>query len=302
MLDYRKLEAFCKVYELHSFSRAGNELFLSQPTISAHVLSLEKELEVQLFDRMGRGVMPTAAGDILFTHAKQAFACLDGARAEISQLQDEVTGQIMVGGSTIPAHYLLPSVLASYRDMHPKVQVGLTIADTEGITEQVADGSVTVGIVGAADGRADLHYEPLVDDELVLIATAGVFAEGTELGLNELAAHPWVMRESGSGTRKAIERALLDRGGDIRRLEVGISVDSTQAVVQCVQAGLGISMTSRLVAEAPARRGEIAIVPVRDFIVRRQFYCVYHEKRHFFPAVTGFISHLLEKTAPLRGK
>lgn len=300
MLDFRKLEAFCKVYELKSFSLAGKELFLSQPTISAHVLALEKELGVQLLDRMGRVVLPTAAGEVLYQHSRRAFANLDAARAEITQLQDEVTGHILLGGSTIPAHYLLPPVMASYMHTHPGVQIELRVGDSETITNRVAEGELALGIVGAKGSVPELVYEPVVDDELVVIAAPGMLPDGTELTPRDFAGYPWVMRESGSGTRKTLARALAEHGEDIRRLSVGVTVDSTHAVIQCVKASLGISMTSRLAVNDLVERGELQILPLRGFAVRRQFFSVYHGKRHFFPAVVSFMRYLHERTANLR--
>lgn len=300
MIDFRKLEAFCKVYELKSFSQAGKELFLSQPTISAHVLSLEKELEVQLLDRMGRVVLPTAAGEVLYQYARQAFASIDAAKAEITQLQDEITGHFCIGGSTIPAHYLIPPIVSGFMKRHPGVSMELRVGDTTKIIELVAEGELALGIVGAQDTHPELTYLPLIDDELVLIAAPDMFTDKTVLNSKDVGKYPWVMREPGSGTRKTFSRAFADRGMDIRRFPTGLTVDSTQAVLQCVKAGLGISMTSRLAVLDMATRGELAIIPLTDVVVRRQFYCVHHTKRHFFPAVTGFIHYLKEKTKHLR--
>ncbi len=300
MIDFRKLEAFCKVYELKSFSQAGKELFLSQPTISAHVLSLEKELEVQLLDRMGRIVLPTAAGEVLYQYARQAFASIESAKAEITQLQDEITGHFILGGSTIPAHYLIPPIVSGFMKRHPGVTMEMRVGDTARVVEMVLAGELTLGIVGAQEQQPELTYTPIVDDELVLIAAPGMFPDETAMSSREVGNHPWIMREPGSGTRKTFSRAFAERGVDIRRFSTGLTVDSTQAVLQCVRAGLGISMTSRLAVTDMVERGELAIIPLTDVVVRRQFYCVHHAKRHFFPAVTGFVHYLKDKTKHLR--
>jgi DNA-binding transcriptional LysR family regulator len=300
MIDFRKLEAFCKVYELKSFSQAGKELFLSQPTISAHVLSLEKELEVQLLDRMGRMVLPTAAGEVLYQYARQAFASIEAAKAEITQLQDEITGHFVVGGSTIPAHYLIPPIISGFMKRHPGVTMELKVGDSSRIIEMVSEGELTLGIVGAQDSHPELAYTPVIDDELVFIAPTDMFPDGTSLSSRDLGRYPWIMRESGSGTRKSFTRVLADKGVDVRRFTAGLTVDSTQAVLQCVKAGLGVSMTSRLAVTDMVDRGELRIIPLTDVVVRRQFYCVHHAKRHFFPAVSGFILYLKEKTKLFR--
>ncbi len=300
MIDFRKLEAFCKVYELKSFSQAGKELFLSQPTISAHVLSLEKILGVQLLDRMGRVVLPTAAGEVLYQYARQAFASLDAAKAEILQLQDEVSGHIVLGASTIPAHFLIPPVIAGFMKKHPGVSMEMTVGDSASIIDQVYEGDLTLGVVGARDDRQELSYAPLIDDELVLITAPGMFPPKTSLASQDLGRYPWIMREAGSGTRRTFAQALSDKGADVRRFPCALTVDSTQAVLHCTKAGLGISMTSRLAVVDMAARGELDIVPLSDMTVRRQFYCVHHTKRHFFPAVAGFIHYLKDKTKHLR--
>ncbi|OBQ57597.1 selenium metabolism-associated LysR family transcriptional regulator [Halodesulfovibrio spirochaetisodalis] len=300
MIDYRKLEAFCKVYELQSFSRAGKDLFLSQPTISAHVSALEAELNVPLLDRMGRVVLPTEAGVILYKHAKEAFASLASARAEIAQLHDEISGEIVIGGSTIPAHYLLPGIMASYMRLHTGVDVSLKVADSEAVINKLSSGELTVGVVGAFENDPELTFVPIVDDELVVIASPEYAGERKELPFEELSKYDWVMREQGSGTRKAFANALAERNVDIRSLPSVVQVESTNAVIQFVKAGMGLSITSRLAVASEVERGDLCILPVSDMKLHRKFYCAYHNRRHYFPATQSFIQYLKENTRTMR--
>ena len=300
MLDYRKLEAFCKVYELQSFSRAGKELFLSQPTISAHVSALESELGVPLLDRMGRVVLPTEAGSILYRHAKDAFSSLDVARAEIAQLNDEVSGKIIIGGSTIPAHYLLPGIMSKYMLAHTDVDVELKVADSEAIIRQLSDGDLSIGVVGAFKNDPELTFTPIVDDELVVIASPAFLSSDTALSAKNLSDYSWVMRERGSGTRAAFADALAQKGVELRKLPSVVQVESTNAVIQFVKAGIGLSITSRLAVAAEVERGELVIVPLSDLHIPRQFYCVHHNRRHYFPAIHSFIQFLKDQTRHLR--
>lgn len=299
MLDFRRLEAFCKVYELRSFSRAGEELFLSQPTISAHVLSLEKELGVQLLDRLGRTVLPTAAGDVLHRHATKAFASLDAARAELAMLRNEVSGELVLGGSTIPAHHLLPKVMAAFLRAHPAVKVQLCVGDTEDIMQLVASGEVMVGLVGDVRNHPDLHFEPVVDDELVVIATPALVQGMLPQTAAELASLPWVMREKGSGTRSAFLAGLEARGVDWRAFDVMLTVGSTEAVIQYVRAGLGVSVTSRLAVSDALSRGELIEMPLSDYRPRRQFHYVHHARRTLFPSALAFIDALRKNSSML---
>lgn len=177
MFDLRKIEAFCKVCEQRSFSRAGEALFLSQPTVSAHIQALEREFEVRLLDRMGRTVLPTPAGAILYHYAKQAFARLEAARAEIHTLSREVAGDLFIGSSSIPAHHVLPEVLAAFAEVHPKVKPSLTVASSTAITRLVLEGELMAGLVGeSAHQDPDLLVTPVLRSEIVIIAPADLQA------------------------------------------------------------------------------------------------------------------------------
>lgn len=300
MLDFRRLEAFCKVYELRSFSRAGADLFLSQPTISAHVLALEKKLGVRLLDRMGRQVLPTPAGEALYRRASEAFASLAAAEAEIGQLRDEISGDLMLGGSTIPAHHILPEIIASFLRVYPSVRMHLRVGDTSDIVQRVNAGELMLGLVGAVEPHPDLAFEPLVDDELVVAAAPGVAGDRRHMQPAELAQWPWIMRETGSGTRRTFAEALAAAGMDVRRLPVVLVVDSTQAVVQYARAGLGVSVTSRLAVAESLARGELMEVRIDNFRPARHFHLVRHVRRHQFPAAAAFAAYLGEHTRHLR--
>ncbi|MFI3272622.1 MAG: selenium metabolism-associated LysR family transcriptional regulator [Pseudomonadota bacterium] len=298
MLDYRRLEAFCKVYELRSFSRAGEELFLSQPTISAHVLSLERTLGVTLFDRMGRTVVPTVAGEVLYSHGMRAFATLDTAVSELAALRDDVSGQLVLGGSTIPANYILPEVMGLYLQHFPAVSPSLEVADTAKIIELVGEGSISLGVVGATEALADLHFEPIYTDNFaVVVAPSTVERLGipAQMTAEKVLTLPWVMREMGSGTRSTFFEALTASTKseiDTRKINTVLTVGTTEAVLRYVLAGLGVGVVSRLAAQAMLSSGALQEITVENFTATRPFYMVYNEKRVFFPAVAKFIEAL----------
>ncbi len=294
-MDIRRLEAFSKVYELRSFSKAGQELFLSQPTISAHVSSLESELGVRLFDRLGRGILPTSAAEVLYRHAQDIFRSIDVAKAELQLLQERVSGELSVGGSTIPAHYMLPRMLADFTARYPDITLHMTVGDTDAMAAMVADGELLVSLVGGRTSHPDLRFDPVLEDDLVVIAAPvllerlGHPAGGKALTLANVMTLPWVVREAGSGTRRAFDDALSAKGLDPRRLDQVIGVESTQATLQCVGAGLGFGVTSRLAADRLILSGELVRVPVDGLKLARTFYLVHNERRHLFPVVRYFI-------------
>jgi DNA-binding transcriptional LysR family regulator len=293
-MDIRRLEAFSKVFESRSFSNAAKELFLSQPTISSHVALLEEELGVLLFDRVGRSVLPTQAAEILYGRSQSIFHLLNMAHAEIDLLHHTVSGPIIIGGSTIPADYILPPLLARFLRSYPEVRMDLRVGDTESVVAMVRRGDVMMAMVGSAADIRDLVFEPVLSDELVLIGTPermkGIL--GREDDLDRLSRLIWVMREPGSGTRLAFESALKSRGLDILDLQVGIQVQNTQAMIGCVLAGLGVSVTSRMVVEPYLQRNEIQALSLPALALSRSFYLVHHSKRELFPATRELQSFL----------
>lgn len=296
-MDVRRLEAFVKVFELMSFSRAGEELYLSQPTISAHISALEAELGVRLFDRLGRSILPTQAAEVLYRHAQDVFTSLAAAKAEIQLLQDKVAGDLCVGGSTIPAHFVLPRLLAGFAERHPEVRFQLKVGDSEEIIRRISGGEDMVGLVGARTEQADLTFEPLIRDEMLVVASPAMHgARDGELDVEDLASLPWVQREDGSGTRQAFERALAALGLDAPSPMV--NVESTQAALQCVCAGMGVTVTSRLAASSLLDEGLLREVRVRGLDMRRDFYLVYHSRRHLFPVSRYFIEYLRQAFHP----
>lgn len=296
-MDLRRLEAFCKVYELRSFSKAGKDLYLSQPTISAHISTLEEELGVQLFDRLGRAIMPTQAGEVLYKNARDIYDLINKAQSEINLLRDKVVGDLNIGGSTIPSHYLLPEILYEFCKKYPDVRAHLTVGDTENILNKVATGELILGVVGAKLDIPNIEYVPVMRDELVVVAPPILVSNYRSFeDIQQLAELPWVMREGGSGTRKAFEAALAELGASIRDLNVTVWVESTQAVVQCVKAGLGISVTSKLAAAPLIESGELVHITSLPLNLDRSFFLAHLQGRKFFPAVRYFIDHVRQHT------
>lgn len=296
-MDFRKLEAFCKVYELKSFSKAGLELQLSQPTISAHVANLEEELGVPLFDRLGRTVLPTQAGEVLYRGAKQVFQQVGRINSEIGMLRDMVVGDLLLGGSTIPANYILPTLLKSFLALYPSLRVHMTIGDTDSIIRQVGQGRLELGIVGSQPEQQGIAAYPLHRDELVLVA-APCLSEGKPepKSLRDLRTWPWILRERGSGTRRYLETLLKGAGIPIGDLKVSLWVESTEAAIQCVRTGLGVSVVSRLAAQPMLDRGELKCLNVMTQVLERSFYLIQRQGRDLLPAASLFIEHVRNAT------
>src|SRR3989337_4030496 len=212
-MELRYLEIFCKVVELKSFSKAAEVLFLTQPTISNHIKALEDEAGIQLLDRLGRNVLPTKAGEILSSYAKEIVKLKSNAAQELNKFMGNVKGSLIIGGSTIPGEYILPEYIAQFKKGNPDVAVTLKLGDTQDITDMVMDGSIEMGVIGskADDNRIDCRE--FLKDELGIVASARHFKGiKNQIDIKDLKKLPFIMREKGSGSRKALEETLKKNG------------------------------------------------------------------------------------------
>src|SRR5712691_7698517 len=255
-MDLRRLEVFAKVAELGSFSRAADALSLTQPTVSEHVRALEDELGVQLLDRLGRGASTTRAGQLLFGYAQRILTLSREARQAIDQFQGRLSGELIVGGSTIPGEYVLPALIGQFKAKQADISLVLLIGDSRQVSEWVEEGRVEIGVVGARPAQRTLDARELMADELVVVVPAEhPWARRDTVTLSEVQREPMVVRERGSGSRAALERALDENGTSLAAFRIVGEMGSTQAIKQAVRARLGISLISRRAVEDECRAG-----------------------------------------------
>ena len=227
-MDLRRLEVFAKVYELKSFSRAAKESLLSQPTVSEHIRHLENLLEVQLFDRLGREVVPTRAGDILYKYARRMLNLRREAGRTLELYRGMTSGELELGGSTIPGEYILPPLIGRFKESFTDIRIKLVIADTMKIANMVLEGALELGVVGAKIKNNNLDFEQVFDDELVLaVSPDHHWAAHAAIDLTQLTGAPFIMREHGSGTRMIMLEILEQAGFDPRDLNVMAEMGST---------------------------------------------------------------------------
>jgi DNA-binding transcriptional LysR family regulator len=297
-VDLRRLEIFAKVAELGSFSRAGEALFLTQPTVSEHIRALEEELGVQLLDRLGRGTTPTRAGELLLGYARRMLALGREARQAMDQFQGRLIGELVVGGSTIPGEYVLPGLVGRFKRKYPEISICLLIGGSRQVSAWVEENRVEVGVVGAPPGARSLQASPLMADELVVVMSADhPWAGQGTITLEALRAEPMIVRERGSGSREALEHALEGVGLDLGAFRVIGQMGSTQAVKQGVRAGMGVSLVSRRAVVDECRAGLMACAGLEGLTVARDFYLVTHRDRSRSPLVQAFLEFLESEVA-----
>jgi len=295
-MDLHRLAVFAKVYELKSVSRSAEEVFLSQPTVSGHLKALEEELGVRLFDRLGRGVAPTQAAEVLYEHARRLLALRDKAVQEVGAVSGKVRGRLNLGGSTIPGHYLLPAYLGRMRVRYPELTISLSVGGSSEIGLKVESGHLEMGVIGVRLERSRLVHTPCHQDELVLIVPADHPLAGQGIiEASELTSWPFVVREAGSGTRMKANQALVELGLKASELKVVGELGSTEAVRRAVLAGLGCSFISRLAVEEDILAGRLAPIEIKGLNLTRDFFVVVRAGRSLSPGAERLAEMLIEE-------
>ncbi len=296
-MDLHRLEIFCKVAELKSFTLAAEALHLSQPTVSEHIRSLEEMAGDKLVDRLGRELRLTPAGQILLRYAQKLLHLRDEAQQALADLRGELLGRLTIGASTIPGSYLLPQVIGAFKAQHPAMHITLKIANTTAVADLVFKGEIGLGLVGSRLPEKRLQFAEVYLDELTLaVPSQHPWAQRREVVLGELYGQPYILRERGSGTQMAVKEILGAHGLDFGKLTVAAEMPNTEAVRQAIKAGVGISILSRLAVAAELAYGDLVAVKIRDVELRRPLFLVQRRGRKL-PLVYATFSTFLRQTA-----
>ncbi len=302
-MDFRRLEVFLKVYQLRSFSKAGQALLLSQPTISEHIRLLEDDLQLTLFDRQGREVLPTPAGRLLYQYALQLMSLREESLRVINQFRDKGSGELLIGGSNIPGQYLLPPLLGRFKERYPGIRLRLLIGDSWHIRDRLLEGAVELGLVGARLEHRQITCDFWAVDQMVCVAPPKALLPIPELlSPEELLKAPLIFREKGSGTRTASEQALKKIGLEVKSVQPVAEMGSNEAIRQAVRAGLGISILSRRAVSDDLEMGTLREVKVKRLPLQREFYLITLRNRTLSPLAQEFKEFLLKNGAGLTQK
>lgn len=292
-MDLWRLHIFCKVVELRSFSRAAKAVYLSQPTVSSHIKDLENHFECKLVDRLGRDVVPTKAGSLLYGYATRMIALKGEAENAIAEFQGKIKGRLTIGGSTIPAGYILPPLLGKFKESYPEVMVTLVQGDTERVVRDTLQGNVELGIVGAKAQEVQLSQNKIVDDEMFLVVPRKhKWAGRRHVAMDEVFEEPFIMRELGSGTRKSIEQVLDKAGHPVGALNIVAEMGSTEAIRQGIKAGVGVSILSECAVAEELAAGTLNKLKIQGLSFKRAFYLTVHRHRTQSPLCRTFIDFL----------
>lgn len=290
-MDIHRLKIFSSVFRNKSFSKASEELYLTQPTISDHIKTLEEELNCKLFDRLGRSIIPTKEAELLYFHAAEIIEKADNLKDLINRLKMDITGELIIGASTIPGTYVLPPQMVEFKNLYPLIKYQVVISDSKGILEKILGHELLLGIVGAKIYNEKLDYQYMMDDELIVISSPSLIKKD-EITINELLKYPMIIREEGSGTRIEFQKILEKRGLGLDDFNIAGIFGSTDAVKQAVKAGLGISVLSRLAVVDELRYKILREIRLKNMQMNRQFYIVIHNLRTLPPAYNLFLQNI----------
>lgn len=291
--SYRQLEVFVAVARLGSVSRAADGLAMSQSAASTALMELERQFDTRLFDRVGKAMKLNSLGAELLP---AAIDILDRAR----QLEEALGGhlgfgQLKVGATLTIGNYLATLVAAQFLRAHPHSHVQLEVRNTAAIVAEVANFDLDLGLIEGQCNDPRLERTPWVKDRLAVFCAPGHPLAGRgAVAAEELLAHPWILREPGSGTRLACEAAFGER---FHRLPVRLELEHTEAIKRAVEAGLGIGCLSRLALKDACRRGSLVAVDCPELDLERQFWFVWHRQKFQTAAMREFLALCREMTA-----
>ncbi len=304
-MDFHQLKVFVEVVRQRSFSRAAESIFLSQPTVSAHIKALEGEIGAPLLDRSQRELALTEAGKILFRYAQQLLGCKEEALASIQEKYHIIKGHLEIAASSVPGTYYLPGVLSSFSKIYPDVTFSVFMRDTRQVIESVRDFTYDLGMVGETGHLEDLSQCRLVEDELIMVTPPDVKLQKIqtqcsgptkvpkqyELPLTDLISciHlPFILREPGSATRLVFEKALKKAKGNQSRLKIIAYLEGQEAIKEAVKAGLGVTVISRKAVEDELRAGVLKGYHLHDLSLDRSFHLIFRKKRILSPLSKAF--------------
>jgi DNA-binding transcriptional LysR family regulator len=275
MIENFRLRVFRTVANHLNFSRAAEELLLTQPAVTQQIKALEDELGVSLFDRGGGRIVLTPGGAALLPFADKMKALGDEAVSAVAGAYGEHAGELAVGASQTIGQYLLPTFVAAFLRTYPKIRVTARSGNTDQMLESLVAGEIQIALIEGPEQRRDVHIEAFMEDHLVLVVPTTHGWAGQEITLDDLKSQPLLMREFGSGSRRVVEHALGNAGLKMKELTLSMELDSNEGLLNAVEAGLGVTFVSRWAARNQLALGTLKLSRVAGLKLARSFSMAY---------------------------
>lgn len=277
-MEFNQIESFLSVVKHKSFSKAAKDLYLTQPTISNNIQALEKELNTTLLNRTSKTITLTDSGKLFFKYALELVNIRDKAKFEIMDKQENIQGMIEVATSSIPEQYILPYVIRDFRKAYPNIRFTITQENSKEIINNIIDGNIVFGIVGAKIPSRNVGYLDFYEDELVLaVANTEKYSSlgGEDLDIDFIFSQDFLFRKEGSGTRIFIEKLLSELNISLDDLNIVSFSDSNKMIKKMIELEQGVSFVSEVSIRNEVNAGLIKAYRIKDLSLKRKFYFAY---------------------------
>ncbi len=296
-MEFNHLESFISVVKHNSFSLAAKELFITQPTVSNNIQSLEKELNTTLLDRTSKNIRLTDSGKLFYKYAVELINMRAKAKHSIMEHSKTIEGEIEISASSIPEQYILPYIIRDFTHIYPDVTFTVNHKNSKDVVDEILNGKLHYGIVGAKYSSDILEYIDFYEDELLLGVANNEnypWPNDTLLDLEVLYSEKLILRKSGSGTRRLIEQKLNKVGISLGDLDVISYIDSNEMIKQMIQLGLGVSFISKIAVQNEVELNKIKTLRINGLTLKRSFYFVYNKNMTLSPVVEAFKDFLID--------
>ena len=295
-MEFRQLETFVAIAKYKSYSKAAESLFLTQPTLSNHIINLEKSLGTTLINRSNKQISLTPAGKILYEYALQILQVKESAGFKLDEYRGHFVGHIEIAASTIPEQYILPSFLTGFKELFPDVILTLRHLASDKIIDGILTEEYNLGVVGSKASHGHLLFHSITEDELALVVPNNETYQQyeREVPWSDLVKMPFIFREQGSGTRKLFEASLKKNHLSFRDLKIAAYIENTEVIKQCIVDGMGVSILSKRAIQQELLNGSLKALSIPDMVLTRNFYLVHHKYRTLSPLELRFKEYLME--------
>jgi len=291
-MEFKQLEIFVSTARKLSFSRTAEELYISQPTVSAQISSLEKILGSQLFIRNTKGVSLTKVGEDFLAYAQKILTLRDQALLSVTSLEKNISGAIDIISSTIPAQHLLPEIISSFQKQWPNIVFRIDSSDSAKVIDEMSGFKYDFGMVGTLPDSRRFVRHCIYNDELVLVIPKE-FPYEIEIETNSFAqcisSVPFIMREHGSGTRAEIESLLSKIGVDLQKLHVPAYFSDAHSILLAVSRGMGISIVPKIAAAMYVKTDMVRQIEINSELLTRKIYLIYNKELWLSPIQQAFV-------------
>jgi DNA-binding transcriptional LysR family regulator len=271
VIENFRIQVFRAVAHHLNFSRAAEELFLTQPAVTQQIKALEDELGVPLFDRGGGRISLTPAGRALLPHAERMKEVSDQAVVAVAETAGTHAGELKIGASQTIGQYLLPNFVAGFLRANPRIRISARSGNSETMLEALIAREIQLALIEGPNLRKDLRIEPFLEDHMVFVVPPGHEWADRDIEIEALKGQPMLMREVGSGSRRVVEKAIVAAGLKIKDLDIQMELDSTEGLLSAVEAGLGVTIVSRWAVRNQLSLGTLKLARVRGMKLARKF-------------------------------